>query len=121
MSGAPGQADLFGFPADPSSRYPDFPGSRPGSDETSAHAALRIASHADTLRELVLEAYQRAYPAGWTADECASHLGRSPLAIRPRVAELKAAGFLIPTPHRRTNTTGMFARVMVWRRPGDGQ
>jgi predicted ArsR family transcriptional regulator len=48
-----------------------------------------------------------------TADEVATALGETPLAIRPRVSELSKRGKLEPTGLRRKNSSGRDA--VVWR------
>jgi predicted ArsR family transcriptional regulator len=52
--------------------------------------------------------------AQFTADEAASELGESILAIRPRLSELVALGKIEDSGLRRKNASGMTATV--WRR-----
>lgn len=101
--------DLFGpIPGG----YPDRPGHKGG--ETSTAAARQIAPHAATVRANALAEYCGIHPAGMTADECARRLGASILTVRPRVSELRAGGWLEPTPQTRANAdSGHGARV--WR------
>jgi hypothetical protein len=103
--------DLFGNLIENQARYPLAPGHK--ASATSKEAAQRIAVKAGTLRQAVLVEYQRAHPAGLTADEAALRLEQSVLAIRPRVTELKAASLIERTPERRLNTSGMYAHI--WR------
>ena len=76
---------------------------------TSKEAAKAMAPRASILRERALAALKAHGPM--TADEVADRLGESVLAIRPRVSELVAAGLAVPTVLRRTNASGMSARV----------
>ena len=46
-----------------------------------------------------------------TADECAKKLHESPLAIRPRITELKNQGTIRDTGARRENKSGVKAKV----------
>lgn len=96
------QPDLFSL------RYPDVPGfKRRG---TSSDAAKSIHSEAPKLREDCLDAI-RSKPR--TADEVADALGKSVLAVRPRLSELVALRKIIETGERRPNTSGKMASV--WR------
>lgn len=74
-----------------------------------------------TLRRLCLEEYERR-PFGATADEICKAVrfkftGVMPdeLSIRPRVAELKAEGLLVPTGERRQNKKGNNCAVLIHR------
>lgn len=78
----------------------------------SNEAGDKLRPRSPTLRELVLVVLKR-HPSGLTADEIAERLGKSILAIRPRVAELGAAGAIESTGARRVNASG--ARATVWR------
>lgn len=90
-------------------RYPGQPGFKaPGPSE---EAAAKVASTASRLRAEVLGEIRAGGPG--TADEIASRMQRSPLSIRPRLSELKAAGKIIATGERRRNESGMTATV--WR------
>ena len=81
--------------------YPDEPGWKEGG--TSRQAADSMASFTPTLRKLAYR-YIAAHPCP-TADEVAFALHESPLAIRPRVSELRLMG-LITTAGRGTNISG---------------
>lgn len=80
--------------------------------DTSAAAASSIGSKARTLRRLVLDLI-KDHKNGLTADECASHLNESVLAIRPRVSELSSYGLLVDTGGRRENASGK--KAIVWK------
>ena len=95
--------DLFTFAA----RYPHTPGHR--DTDTSREAASDIASRVTGLRLAVLGALEQDR----TADECASALGESVLAIRPRLTELKRLGRIADSGLRRPNASGK--RAIVWR------
>jgi predicted ArsR family transcriptional regulator len=108
------QKNLFGWEPDPPSRYPAVAGSK--ADGPSAEAATKVASSASRLRCAVLTEIIRGRSG--TADEIAVNLGRSALAVRPRLSELRAAGLIEDTGHRRKNESGMSASV--WRATGAG-
>jgi hypothetical protein len=91
--------------------YPFAPGYRELT--TSRDAAKFVADRADILRDRVLTAIRNAGPAGLTADQCASRIGETVLAVRPRVTELKWAGKIETTGERRANASG--AKAAVWR------
>jgi len=95
------------------SDYPHSPGwKEPG---TSREAAEAIESIAHTIRGEALRALKRsrAYtPPGLTPDQVAKAIGRSILAVRPRITELKIAQLIIKTGEKRLNTSGM--RAAVW-------
>jgi hypothetical protein len=78
---------------------------------TSNAAGDRIRPKTPTLREQVLTVLSRGC---FTADEVAERMGKSVLAVRPRVAELGAAGALVDTGMRRKNASG--ANAIVWRK-----
>jgi predicted ArsR family transcriptional regulator len=108
------QKNLFGWD-DPSTRYPTMPGAKIRSGP-SAEAARKIASSASRLRSLVLNELVSRGPG--TADEIATRLERSALAIRPRISELRAAGLIEDAGHRRKNRSGLSASV--WRATSAG-
>ena len=95
--------DLFDF------KYPKSPGFKEAT--TSKDAAAAIAPRAPSLRDAVLKAMRDRWPSGYTADEVAAVLGKSELAIRPRLSELRKTGDIIPTEIRRPNDSGVMARV----------
>ena len=90
-------------------RYPHAPGAQ--NTDTSRAAAASIAPTAATLRDRVLDLYQRS--RGLTADEAAGKLGLSILSIRPRVTELARLGKLRDSGDRRKNGSGRSAVVWV--------
>lgn len=93
--------------------YPERPGWKaPG---TSQAAAAAVGASVSERRAEVLRVYREALPGGLTADEAASRLGLTPLAVRPRVTELgpKHFGKLERTGERRRNASGLAAAV--WR------
>ena len=113
--------DLFGNSLQP--KYPAVPGHRRtglsgGTDSTSALAARSIAPNAHILRMRCLTEITAAGPAGCTADECASRLKCSQFAIRPRVSELTAQGFVVPSGKRRKNESGKGANVLLASQKG---
>lgn len=90
--------------------YPHTPGTK--ARETSATAAAQMIPKAPTLREKCLDAITYA-SEGLTADEVASAIGKSILAVRPRITELDAVGLIESTPERRRNVSGKYA--IVWK------
>jgi predicted Rossmann fold nucleotide-binding protein DprA/Smf involved in DNA uptake len=88
--------------------YPEAPGFK--ATETSEQAANEIQSHAETLRSEVLKALE-ASPL--TSDEISTQLGKSILAIRPRVSELSKMGKVADTGIRRKNASNKLA--IVWK------
>lgn len=89
--------------------------SRRGAEPTSAEAGHRVRHKAASLRERVLSLMRSKsrYWGGWTADEVAEILGESVLATRPRLSELRKAGFIRATGERRVNASGLRAAVWV--------
>lgn len=99
------QSDLFHV-----REYPEVPGARP--TDTSRAAAKSV--DADTLRQQCLVALcEWGYGGGLTADECADVLSESPLAIRPRLSELRRMDKVEDSGHRRSNTSGK--KAIVWK------
>ena len=91
--------------------YPDgLPGWKtPG---TSRDAAKAIRTTANAVREKILMSLAH-HPKGCTTDEMCAILGISVLSGRPRFSELFKQGKIRPTDERRTNDSGMSARVWV--------
>lgn len=86
--------------------YPNKPGfKRPG---TSEDAAKEVATEASVLRQACLDCIMESPK---TSDEVAAALGRSVLAIRPRISELKFQGKIVETSERRRNVSGKMAAV----------
>ena len=83
-----------------------------GAVPTSQGAAGQVQAKAATLRAAALEILKGA-PDGLTADEVATRLQASVLAIRPRISELNRMGLILPTAIRRRNTSGLRAAVWV--------
>lgn len=85
----------------------------PGRKEqrASVEAARRIAGHAITLQNLILECLR--LNGSLTTDECAAKLSQTVLAVRPRFSELQKLGLIEKTKERRKNISGMSAAV--WR------
>lgn len=97
--------DLFDF------KYPKSPGFKEAT--TSKDAAAAIAPRAQSLRDAVLAVMREGWPCGFTADEVAQIMGKSVLAIRPRLSELRKTGDIMSTGIRRPNDSGVMARVWV--------
>lgn len=79
--------------------------------DTSQDAALMIAGRAGTLRRLVIDTLKK-HKNGLTADEAATILEESVLAIRPRFTELKQDGIIRDCGGRRPNLSTR--RAIVW-------
>lgn len=91
--------------------YPRHAGWKDQTTSKDAAVAIEKTGRAATLRQDVLAFYQQGREA--TADEVAEAMKESPLSIRPRVAELKAAGLIIETGIRRKSSVGRSSHV--WR------
>ena len=85
--------------------YPETPGFK--TSGTSQEAASDISDAAKNLRKDVFTLLTNGGP--YTADECAAILGKSILAIRPRLSELWKHGYIIKTKIRRKNASGKSA------------
>ena len=91
------------------SRYPIEPGFK--EPTTSREAAKAISGRTGLLRESVLTMLRLIGPM--TADECASRLHETVLAIRPRFSELLKLELIERTGERRVNASGV--KAAVWR------
>lgn len=94
--------------------YPSAPGWK--EPTTSRDAAVAVKGQASKLRTDTLRTIAAAGAYGLTADEVASALDQSVLAIRPRVSELSADNQIEETGQRRKNISGLNAKV--WRIKG---
>jgi len=65
-----------------------------------------------TMRDKILSMLN-ASPAGLTGDEIAALIAEKPLAIRPRLTEMKKAGLLIENGETRKSASGRSAKVLV--------
>lgn len=107
--------DLFDWTPPP--KYPNAPGFKTGG--TSRDAARKMAPRARTLRDQVWATLRNVYPAGLTADEIGTRIGRTEFSVRPRCSELRATGrikpLILPSGkiERRTNASGLDANVWV--------
>ena len=98
----------------PDFHYPDHPGWM--RDGTSRAAADDMAAKAPTLRNKVLALL---FGAPLTADECASRMNESVLAVRPRLTELERLGHICDSGKRRVNSVSG-KRAIVWEIRKDG-
>jgi len=87
--------------------YPDACGHK--ATDTSKAAAEAMQSKAGCLREQCLELL---YKGDYTADELAAILGKSILAIRPRISELVAQRKIWDSGKRHANET--MKKAIVW-------
>lgn len=90
--------------------YPKTPGFK--DQDTSKEAARSMQGKAPLLRSRCLSLLKEA-PTGLTADQVASRLGETVLAVRPRFTELQRDGQIEDTGERRANESGRSAKV--WR------
>jgi len=91
--------------------YPDVAGHQSGSG-TSEEAARSMDGELKGLRAECYHALGCA-DRGFTADEVAIVVGRTVLAIRPRITELRRLGLIFDTGERRVNISGR--RAAVWK------
>ncbi len=96
--------------------YPVTPGYK--EPTTAKAAATAINSRAGTLRARALDEIRASGDAGLTADEVATRLNETVLAIRPRLSELNVGKQIEPTGDRRRNASGLSATVWRIRRAG---
>jgi hypothetical protein len=94
-------------------RYPNHPGSRTGSPETSEEAAIAIAPLARNHRDKVLAFLKAVYPEARSSDQIADAIGLSHYAVRPRTSELFADQKIERTNDRTKNGNGR--NVVLWR------
>lgn len=92
--------------------YPAAPGWKERDGGTSRAAARFMGNTAESLRAAVLSAIV-ASPDGLTADEVAARLGRSPLAIRPRVTELGEQRRIFKSGRKRPSSTTRPSAVWI--------
>lgn len=108
------KTNLFGWtdwpPAEKAPSYPQTPGWR--EPTTSRAAAEAITETAKTLRDRILNLLKQE-PAGLSSDQIAVRLGLLRWSVRPRIAELRAAGKVQTTGQTTENETGRTAHV--WR------
>jgi DNA-directed RNA polymerase specialized sigma24 family protein len=90
----------------------DRPAPYQRASDTSEEAADALYDSLPGLRAAVLQAYVEAGTRGLTPDECASAIGETVLAVRPRVTEMLQAGLLERTGEKRRNASGMRANVL---------
>jgi predicted ArsR family transcriptional regulator len=93
--------------------YPDHPGYRRNSPETSQEAADAIAPMARNHRDQILAVFKAAYPDSRSSEQIAEVIGISPYSVRPRVSELVAGGKVERTDDRVKNEGGR--SVVLWR------
>jgi hypothetical protein len=90
--------------------YPQHPGAKE-KGSTSEQAARAVDSEARTLRSACVGALRRH--GARSSDEVAQILGKSVLAIRPRLSELRRLALIEPAGERVQNASGMSAKR--WR------
>lgn len=93
-------------------KYPDEPGYKEVT--TSKDAAEKMKPLASGLRALVLAELKEVYPRTLTADQLATRLKKTVLAIRPRVTELYKTGLIERYGPRGKNVSGMTAHALRW-------
>ena len=93
--------------------YPDHPGVRRGSPETSHEAAADIAPKLGRLQRMVSRAVEGRQSKGLTPEEAADLLKMDRVSLQPRFSELKAKGLIVDSGQRRTNPSSR-KRAVVW-------
>ena len=96
--------------------YPNHPGYRTGSPETSEDAANAIGGSAEPT---ATKSYGTAgiQPVARSSEQIAEAVGMSHWAVRPRVSELIVADKIERTSDRATNDNGR--SVVLWRAVGN--
>jgi predicted ArsR family transcriptional regulator len=94
-------------------RYPNHPGSKTGSPETSEEAANAIAPTARNHREKVLKHLTAAFPESRSSEQIAEAIGISHYTVRSRLSELYADQKVERTDLRTRNENGR--SVVLWR------
>ncbi|QUT05201.1 hypothetical protein KFK14_19720 [Sphingobium phenoxybenzoativorans] len=94
--------------------YPNNPGFRKGSPDTSSAAAVSISESAASIEGRALRIIRDAGWWGATSDEVADKLGLpNHYAARPRISGLRARKEIADSTRRRTNASGRRAAVWV--------
>lgn len=93
--------------------YPDIPGVRPGSPDTSMAAALSVAGAAKTREAMALVLIRANAAHGCTADEVADTFGWERYSSRPRLSTMKKRGEIVDSGRRRKAVSGRSQAVMV--------
>ena len=93
--------------------YPDLPGYRPGSPDTSRLAAENVADAAKTRSALALALIAERAALGAIADEVADALKWDRYSSRPRLAELHKRGAIVDSGARRRGASGRAQAVWV--------
>lgn len=92
--------------------YPDSPGVRAGSPDTSYQAADSVSDAAANREALALRMIREKGRYGATADEVADALGWERYSARPRLSMLRARGNIDDSGKRRRGVSGRFQ--VVW-------
>jgi len=98
--------------------YPNDPGSRAGSPETSPEAAESVAEAARTREAKALVLIRMTGRSGCTADEVADTFEWERYSSRPRLSTLKARGEIVDSGLRRKGASGR--NQVVWVVPEYG-
>lgn len=93
--------------------YPNSPGFKPGSPETSRQAAEAIAPTAASIRAKVLAIVTASGAGGSTGDDVAEQLGLLVYQVRARLSELRAARKIVDSGRRRVGASGRNGAVWV--------
>lgn len=93
--------------------YPNVPGFRPGSPETSQEAAESVAAAAASREAKALALIAANAANGCTADEVADALEWERYSSRPRLSGLKAQGKIVDSGKRRKAISGRVQAVWV--------
>lgn len=90
--------------------YPAAPGWKEST--TSRAAAAAVGDRSPKLRDEALRAITQS-AAGLTADEVATMMNETVLAVRPRVSELVKMEKIVSAGTRRKNASGQSAKVWI--------
>ncbi|WP_143146820.1 hypothetical protein [Novosphingobium sp. NDB2Meth1] len=93
--------------------YPNMPGFRPGSPETSQQAAESVAQAAISREAMALALIRANAANGCTADEVANTYEWERYSSRPRLSGLKAQGKIVDSGKRRKAVSGRSQAVWV--------
>lgn len=93
--------------------YPNAPGFRPGSPETSELAAESVAAAALNREAMALALITANAANGCTADEVADTFEWERYSSRPRLSGLKAQGKIVDSGKRRKAISGRSQAVWV--------
>lgn len=93
--------------------YPETPGVRAGSPDTSHAAAESVADAAKTREAMAMRFIRSRGLVGATADEVADAQGWERYSSRPRLSTLRARGSILDSGERRKGASGRSQAVWI--------